>query len=122
MARVVLGENRKILYFTIDESVRGLMRAVITERYKFARYFSGHFNTPTTFEELAENNDMVLYDLENDPEELHNMANDPQAHKGLIMEMNDLLNELIAREIGVDDGEHLHQVIKDYRESLNKDE
>lgn len=122
MARVVLGENRKILYFTIDESVRGLMRAVITERYKFARYFSGYFNTPTTFEEVVENNDMVLYDLENDPEELHNMANDPQAHKELIMEMNDLLNELIAREIGVDDGEHFHQVIKEYRESLNKDE
>src|SRR6056297_966066 len=122
MARVVLGENRKILYFTIDESVRGLMRAVITPRYKFARYFSGNFNTPTTFEALLENNDIVLYDLKNDPEEMHNLANEPHTNKELIMEMNALLNELIAQEIGVDDGQHFHQAVKEYREKVNKDE
>ncbi len=119
MARVVLGENRKILYFTIDESVRGLMRAVITPRYKFARYFSGNFNTPTTIEALLENNDIVLYDLINDPEEMHNLADEHHTNKELIMEMNALLNKLISQEIGVDDGKHFRQVVKEYRESLN---
>ncbi len=121
MARAVAGPDRRIDHFTIDTSVRGLMRAVITERYKFARYFSENFNTPMTLEELLQNNDIELYDLKNDPAELNNLANDPEANAALIMEMNTLLNDLIAEEIGVDDGAEFHEAVKTYRESLNNE-
>lgn len=44
---------------------RNFVRAVFTERYKFGRYFSPNdFNTPETYEELTEHNDLELYDLE----------------------------------------------------------
>lgn len=115
MARPVIDENGAIQYFTFDTSIRGLMRAAITERYKFARYFGGNFNTPTTLEALLRDNDIELYDLENDPDELNNLGLDPEANAELIMEMNALLNELIASEIGEDDGDEFHEMIAAYR-------
>ena len=45
-----------------------------------------------------------LYDLENDPQELYNIASDREANAELIEVMNRRLNALIAAEIGVDDG------------------
>ena len=96
---------------TIDN--RTMERAIITEEYKFARYFSPlDFNTPKTMEELLENNDIELYDMKNDPEEMNNLALDPEENEALIMEMNEKLNQLIEAEIGVDDGTELKKPIK----------
>lgn len=91
----------------VDISIdnRGFVRAIITEDYKFARYFSPfNFNTTESFEELIANNDLELYDLKNDPEEMNNLALEAEANRELIMELNAMLNELIAKEIGIDDG------------------
>jgi arylsulfatase A-like enzyme len=87
---------------------RSAMRSVSNGRYRFSRYFSPlHFNTPATFEELISNNDLELFDLENDPDEMINLAMNPKKNAELIMTMNKLTNELIAQEVGVDDGSFL---------------
>ena len=45
-------------------------------------------------EELLEHNDIELYDVKNDPEEMNNLALDPENNEALIMEMNEKLKEL----------------------------
>lgn len=84
------------------------IRSVFDGRYRFSRYFAPiAFNTPGTFEELTANNDLELYDLQNDPDETDNLAMDPRANGDLIMAMNAKLNGRIAEEVGVDDGAFL---------------
>lgn len=96
---------QKIESFPIDWSLRVCIRSITDERYKFGRYFSFRgFNTPATLEELRAKNDLELYDLHNDPDEMVNLAHDFERHRDLIAAMNTKLNALIAREIGVDDG------------------
>ena len=102
------------IYYSFDTNVRGMVRAVITERYKFARYFSTDFNTPQSLEELLRRNDIELYDLVNDPGELRNLAHDPEANQQLILELNALLNTLISREIGADNGTEVTDAINSY--------
>lgn len=98
--------------YAIDYSKRGFVRGITTEKYKFARYFSPlTFNMPTTMDELYANNDVQLFDLEKDPEELVNLAADKEANAALIMELNSQLNALITKEIGVDDGSEAATVI-----------
>lgn len=92
---------------------RGMVRGITTQQYKFVRYFAPtEFNTPTTLEELYAHNDVQLFDLYADPDEMVNLAADSQANADLIMQLNDLLNETISREIGVDDGEHVMNVLR----------
>ena len=54
------------------------------------------------------NNDLELYDLVNDPDEVVNLAHDFERNRDLIAMMNGKLNALIAREIGADDGRFMH--------------
>jgi arylsulfatase A-like enzyme len=86
---------------------RGAMRGIITEQFKFARYFTplGH-NRPPTWEQLNANNDLELYDLTKDPKEITNVASNP-AYKDQVLAMNQKLNALIDKEIGLDDGKFL---------------
>ena len=102
---------------------RGFLSFVFDGRYKFARYYAPTaFNTPRTLEEILGNNDVQLFDLQNDPEEMHNLALEPEKKRELalgpesnretILRMNTLLNDLIAKEVGVNDGRFLTQFIR----------
>ena len=96
-----------------DMSRRGFISFVYDGRYKFARYYApDDFNTPGTLEELLASNEIEVFDLETDPEEVINLGVDPQTHKDLILRMNDLLNRMIAREVGVNDGSFLPSVLR----------
>ncbi len=94
--------------FPIDWSLRVAIRSITDERYRFTRYFPFRgFNTPRSLDELRANNDLELYDLQADREEMVNLAYDFDRNRDLIGRMNDKLNALIAAEIGVDDGSFL---------------
>ena len=91
---------------TIREQ-RGAMRGLITPRYKFARYFKpAEHNSPQSWASLVAANDIELYDLQADPREIRNLAEDA-AQRETVMRLNAQLNARIAREIGVDDGRFL---------------
>ncbi|UJX46354.1 arylsulfatase [Xanthobacter sp. YC-JY1] len=91
-----------------DFQLRCSIRSVFDGRYRFSRYFSPQgFNTPTTWEELTGKNDLEVYDLQSDPDEVNNLAMKGRASSDLIMELNAKLNGLIAAEVGVDDGSFL---------------
>jgi hypothetical protein len=86
----------------VDLNKRGFLAFAYDGRYKFARYYSpNQFNTPTTIEEIFNKNDVQLFDLKNDPNEMENLALDPVKNKKLILKMNQLLNDLMAEEVGV---------------------
>lgn len=107
-----LGANGKPA-ISLDPKARGLVRGLTTERYKFARYFSLlDYNLPETMEELFAHNDVQLFDLENDPEELVNLAAEPEKHKELILSLNEQLNRLITQEIGADKGQYMQGILK----------
>jgi arylsulfatase A-like enzyme len=84
---------------------RCAIRSAFDGRYRFSRYFSPlDFNTPTTYEALIAKNDLELYDLQEDSEEVDNLATNPKANGDLIMAMNAKLNGRIAEEVGDDNG------------------
>ena len=90
-----------------DFNNRGAIRSIFDGRYRFSRYFSPlRFNRPTTYEALVADNDLEAYDLQEDPQEIHNVAQDSRA-KDLIMALNASLNARIDEEVGVDDGKFL---------------
>ncbi|MCV7178921.1 sulfatase-like hydrolase/transferase [Mycolicibacterium sphagni] len=92
---------------------RGFLSFAFDGQYKFARYYApNNFNTPTTLEEILRDNDIQLFDLKVDPLETHNLALDPQKNGDLIMRMNALLNQLIATEVGTNDGSFLPESIR----------
>jgi arylsulfatase len=91
---------------------RGFLSFAYDGRYKFARYYAPTaFNTPRTPEEIFRNNDVQLFDLQSDPEETHNLALEQDTNRALILRMNELLNDLIAKEVGVNDGRFLTPLI-----------
>jgi arylsulfatase len=92
---------------------RGFLSFVFDGRYKFARYYApATFNTPQTLEEILKNNDVQFFDLGNDPDEMHNLALEPEKSRATILRMNGLLNELMAKEVGVNDGRFLPRDIR----------
>jgi arylsulfatase A-like enzyme len=87
---------------------RGAIRSVFDGRHRFSRYFSPtHFNHPTTYEALVADNDLEVYDLQEDPEETRNLALDGAAKSELMMTLNDKLNARIDEEVGDDNDSFL---------------
>ncbi|MGW0877343.1 sulfatase-like hydrolase/transferase [Streptomyces sp. NPDC002740] len=85
-----------------DWNKRGFLRGYTDARYTFGRYFSPlNPNRPSSTEALLENNDVVLYDREQDPAEMRNLAADP-AHRDLVDRYRARLEDLIDTEIGTD--------------------
>jgi arylsulfatase A-like enzyme len=91
-----------------DMNKRGAIRSVFDGRYQFSRYFSPkQHNRPESLDALLQLNDVELFDLEADPDELTNLALDPKQHGDLMLAMNAKLNRLIDAEVGEDVGQML---------------
>ena len=91
-----------------DLGKRGAIRGVFDGRYQFTRYFSPkQHNRPTSIESLFRLNDVELFDLSRDPNEVANLALDRTKHGELLLAMNDKLNRLIDAEVGEDVGQML---------------
>jgi arylsulfatase len=85
-----------------DFHKRGFLRGYTDERFSFGRYFSPlEPNRPADIESLLEQNDIVLYDRQEDPGELDNRALDP-ARLNQVTEYSAKLERLISQEIGDD--------------------
>jgi arylsulfatase len=92
---------------------RGCLSFAFDGQYKFARYYApANLNTPVTLEQILRNNYVRLFNLKNDPLETHNLALDPEKNKDLILRMNALLNQLMTKEVGVNDGSFLPAPIR----------
>lgn len=96
-----------------DLSKRGFLSFVFNGRYKFGRYYSpDNFNTPLLLEDIYKNNDIQLFDLTNDPDEVKNMAVDSEKNKDIILKMNTLLNDMIKKEVGNNNGQFLPEAVR----------
>ena len=95
--------------FKPDLGKRGHIRSVVDGRYRFSRYFSPkQFNQPRTLEGILALNDVELFDLEADPDEMNNLATNPGKYGELMVEMNGKINQLLEDEVGEpDDGRFL---------------
>lgn len=90
---------------SVDLHNPGLFRGVNDGRYKFARYFApSKHHIPKDWDTLVKNNQLELYDTQADPDEVVNLAAQPEKHKDLILSLNAKTNALIMDEIGFDDG------------------
>ena len=65
-----------------------------------------------TLEQILRDNDVQLFDLKSDPFETNNLALDPDKNRDVILRMNALLNELMAKEVGKNDGRFLPAAIR----------
>src|SRR5262249_56295314 len=84
----------------IDLSKRGLLSFVFDGRYKFGRYYAANaFNAPKTLEQIFKYNDVQLFDLKNDPDEMHNLALDRERNGGTTLRMDALLHARMPRAV-----------------------
>lgn len=82
-----------------------LFRGIHDGRYKFARYFQpSQHHKPRDWDTLLRHNELELYDTQNDPDELINLAATPEQHRDLLLDLSRRTNALIDTEIGADDG------------------
>jgi arylsulfatase len=104
-------EEAKQQGFKPDLKKRGHVRSAFDGRYRFTRYFSPlDHNSPATIDDLFKWNDVELYDLQSDPGEVSNLANDRTRNGPLLMTMNGKLEAAIKAEIGKDDGRELPDI------------
>lgn len=97
----------------VNLSKRGFMSFIFDGRYKYARYYAPNaFNTPKTLAEILKYNDIQLFDLQNDPDEKTNLALDTTTNEKLILRMNGLMNDLMAIEVGTNDGHFLPDLVR----------
>jgi arylsulfatase len=92
-------------YGAPDFKKRNFFRAVVDGQYKLVRWFSpAEYGNPSSLEDLLATADVALYDLFNDPGELHNLAHPdhPDRDPALIERMLAKLHLLVKREIGED--------------------
>lgn len=80
-------------------------RGIHDGRYKFARYFKpSEHHKPRDWNTLTGHNQLELYDTATDPDEIVNLAAEPEQHKDLLLDLNVRLNRLIDAEVGADNG------------------
>jgi arylsulfatase len=97
----------------IDLNKRGFLSFVFDGRYKFGRYYAPNaFNEPKTLDQIFKYYDVQLFDLKDDPDEVRNLALDREKNGETILRLNALLNDLMAREVGVNDGKFLPEVVR----------
>jgi arylsulfatase len=102
------GQNPKDLGLSVNLTNRGAIRSVTDGRYRYSRYFSPlQHNMPKSMEQVFEYNDVELYDLQEDPNEMQNLAVDVKANGDLLLAMNQKLTDTIDVEVGDDDGSFL---------------
>jgi len=102
------GQNPKDLGLSVNLTNRGAIRSVTDGRYRYSRYFSPlQHNMPKSMEQVFEYNDVELYDLQEDPNEMQNLAIDLKANGDLLLAMNQKLTDVIDAEVGDDDGSFL---------------
>lgn len=88
-----------------DFKARSFMRGIVTDDFKFARYFSPReHHRPTTIDELTSQNDLELFDLRNDSGETRNLAVESELRIEVLTTLNSKLNALLDAEVGPDDG------------------
>ena len=108
-----LGQRKTPPLSELKLDKRGFLAFAYDGRFKFARYYAPNdFNTPETLEQIFKHNDVQLFDLKSDPFEIRNLAIDPQKNSEVILRMNALLNDLMSREVGTNDGRFLPEVVR----------
>ena len=88
-----------------DFSQRNVLRGIYDGRYKFVRFFAiNEHNRPESAEDLYRDNDVALYDLVDDPDEMVNLADrgNPKYDEARVTSMNGKLDALITEELGPD--------------------
>jgi len=108
IAAMKSGEDPGKLGLQVDLTRRGAIRSITDGRYRFSRYYAPlQHNLPNSMETLFSLNDVELYDLDSDPNEMQNLAVDQRSNGELLLAMNQKLTDIIGAEVGSDNGEFL---------------